>query len=236
VREVFGRPLHEMPAHLATLTDLAVDHAASLALVMRCCELTGRVERSSATDQELAILRGLTPITKLATARWAVAGAAEAMEAVGGVGYCEDSTLPALVRNTHVQPIWEGTTNVLSLDLLRAAHREGAVDALFADVEATAESAAGHPAVSEAASAVKRALGELRERWARMDAETAEASARSFALSLAATTACALLAKQGAWAAERGDLGTAARAERLAARGLLMPLPPTDLRLGMNEV
>jgi hypothetical protein len=235
VREVFGHPLHEMPAHRATLTDLAVDHAAALALVMRCCELTGRVENSSANEHDLAVLRGLTPVTKLATARWAVAGAAEAMEAVGGVGYCEDSGLPALVRNTHVQPIWEGTTNVLSLDLLRAAQKEGAVDALLADIETIAEQAAGHPAVSDTASAVKRALGELRERWARMATDDPEASARSFALSMASTMACALLARQGAWAAERGHLGTAARADRLAARGLIAPVPPSELSLGMDD-
>jgi len=235
VREVFGRPLNEMPAHLATLTDIAVDHAAALALVMRCCELTGRIEHGTASEHDEAVLRGLTPITKLATARWAVAGAAEAMEAVGGVGYCEDSTLPALVRNTHVQPIWEGTTNVLSLDLLRAAHKEGAIDALFADIESTTEAIAGDQAVSDTAAAIKSALGELRERWGRMGSEDPEASARSFALSFASTMACALLAKQGAWAAERGDLGTAARAERLAGRGLLQPLPPSDLGLGMDR-
>jgi hypothetical protein len=234
VREVFGRPLRDMPAHQATLTDISVDHAAALALVMRCCELTGKAEHGTARDDDLALLRGLTPITKLATARWAVAGAAEAMEAVGGVGYCEDSGLPALVRNTHVQPIWEGTTNVLSLDLLRAAQREGSVDAIFADVERISESAT-HPSVAEAASAVKRSLGELRERWTRLQAEDTEASARSFAMSLAATTACALLVRQGDWASGRGDARTAARAERLASRGLLAPPPPSDLSLGMDE-
>ncbi|HEU4480248.1 MAG TPA: acyl-CoA dehydrogenase family protein, partial [Actinomycetota bacterium] len=72
VREVFGRSLALQPAHRATLTDLTVDYAASLALVMRCAELTGLVEHGRADEQEVAILRGLTPIAKLSTARWAV--------------------------------------------------------------------------------------------------------------------------------------------------------------------
>ncbi len=231
VREVFGAPLHTWPAHRATLTELAVDHAAALALTLRCCDLTGKAEHGTADDHELALLRGLTPVTKLATARWAVAGAAEAMEAVGGVGYCEDSTLPALVRNTHVQPIWEGTTNVLSLDLIRAAEREGAVDALFNEIEELAERAT-HPAIAETGSAVKRALGELRDRWARLQHGGDEhASARSFALGVATTFACALLCEQGAWAAERGDGRTASVAQRLAARGLVPPPGPADLDL-----
>lgn len=235
VRQAFGAPLHTLPAHRATLTDLAVDHAAALALVMKCCELTGRVEHGTASDHDLALLRGLTPVTKLATARWAVAGAAEAMEAVGGVGYCEDSTIPALVRNTHVQPIWEGTTNVLSLDLLRAAERDAAVDALFAAIEELGERAAAIPAVSESASAVKRALGDLRERWTRLQAEDPQSAARSFAMSVASTMACALLCEQGAWASERGDDRTAATAERLAVRGLVAPVPPADLRLSFED-
>lgn len=236
IRRAFGSRLRDLPAHRATLTDLAVDHLAALALALRCCELTGRVEHGVATADEIALLRGLTPITKLTTARWAVAGAAEAMEAIGGVGYCEDSTIPALVRNTHVQPIWEGTTNVLSLDVLRAAVRSGSVEVLFADIEETLGRTGGEAAVADATSAVKRAVGELRDRWARMDdAEAAQSNARSFAMGLGATYACARLCAQGAWAASHGDGRTAMAAERMAVRGLVPPLPPADTSLAMGD-
>ncbi|MDQ3772253.1 MAG: hypothetical protein M3343_09250 [Actinomycetota bacterium] len=83
VREVFGLPLHTMPAHRATLADLAVDYAASRS-VLRCCELTGRHEHGVASEDELAVLRCLTPVTKLTTGRWSIAGVTEAMEAIGG--------------------------------------------------------------------------------------------------------------------------------------------------------
>jgi acyl-CoA dehydrogenase len=226
VREVFGRLLKDMPAHRATLFDLEVDHAAATALTMRCCALLGKLEHGTATEDELAILRGLTPVAKLSTARWAVAGTAEAMEAVGGVGYCEDSTIPALVRNTHVLPIWEGTTNVLALDLMRAEARAGALRALIEDARRIAERV-DHAAVADAATAVKQALGELEERSARLeDAEAAQAAARPLAMGMAATYACALLCEQGAWGASSGDARTGELAHRLAQRGLVPAEPP----------
>jgi acyl-CoA dehydrogenase len=231
VREVFGKPLREQPAHQATLTDLVVDHAAALALVMRVAELTGRTEQGVASDGELALLRGLTPVAKLATARWAVAGTAEAMESLGGVGYCEDSGLPAVVRNAHVLPIWEGTTNVLALDLLRAAQRAGSLEALIQDASATAARVKDHPAVAKTCAAVESALAELGRRAAGLDAATAESNARSLAMGIATTYACARLTLQGAWAADRGDMRTAHIASRLAQRGLVGAPGPEHLLL-----
>ena len=60
----------------------------------------------------------MTPIAKLLTAKQAVAVVSECIEAFGGAGYVEDTGLPALLRDTQVLPIWEGTTNVLALDAL----------------------------------------------------------------------------------------------------------------------
>lgn len=235
VREAFGTPLAQLPAHRSTLTDMAVDHAASLALTMRCCELMGRVEHGSASEGETTLLRGLTPLTKLTTGRWSIAAVTEAMEAIGGVGYCEDSTIPALIRNTHVIPIWEGTTNVLALDFLRALSRSDALGALLADArEALGE--ATHPAVADAVSGTEAALQTLEARAGRLDdVETAAANARSLAIGLATTYAAARLCLQGSWAASRGDGRTAAAAGRLVDRGLVPPPAPTHLELGMDE-
>ena len=237
VREVFGKPLHSMPAHRATLTDLAVDYQASLALTLRCCELLGKEEKGVASAEEQAVLRGLTPVTKLATGRWSIAGVTEVMEAIGGVGYCEDSGVPVLVRNTHVIPIWEGTSNVMALDFLRAASRAGALEALAQDIRSTTAPLRDHRHVGEAARSAEAALKVLEERAGRFidDPSVAEANARSFALGLAATYATARLAAQGAWASDAGDLRTAAAARRLAARGLVPPEAPDDLELGMDE-
>src|SRR5690606_3357394 len=131
VRGAFGRPLLALPLHRATLADLAVLAEAAFALVIRAAELVGRVERGVADDHERRVARGLVPLAKLATGKDAVAVASEAIEAFGGAGYVEDTGLPTLLRDAQVLPIWEGTTNVLSLDLLRAEQRDGAVSALL---------------------------------------------------------------------------------------------------------
>ena len=235
VREAFGTPLAKLPAHRATLADMAVDHAASLALTMRCCELMGRVEQGAATEDEIALLRGLTPLTKLTTGRWSIAAATEAMEAIGGVGYCEDSTIPTLVRNTHVIPIWEGTTNVLALDFLRASSRSNAFGAIVADIHNTVGSVT-HASVQETVRSVRVAVEELERRVKTFDSvEAAASQARSTAIGLATAYACARLCLQGSWAAEKGDLRTSATASRLAARGLLPAPAPTHDELAMDE-
>jgi acyl-CoA dehydrogenase len=69
---------------------------------------------------ETALLRLLTPVMKLTTGKQAVLVLSEVIEAFGGAGYVEDTGLPQLLRDSQVLPIWEGTTNVLSLDTLRA--------------------------------------------------------------------------------------------------------------------
>jgi hypothetical protein len=231
VREVFGRPLALMPAHRATLAALAVDYTATLTLALRLAVLTGRAEYGSATEDEVAALRALTPIAKAATARWAVAGVAEAMECLGGVGYCEDSTLPALMRNTHVQPIWEGTTNVLSLDLLRVAQKTNGIDALVEDGKKLAATAAEVPEVAGVAQTTVQGLDAYHSMILRLnEEEVAEAYARTAALGLAATYASALLCAQ---AAATRDERAIATAHGFSLRGLVIP-PPPDLGLALD--
>ncbi|CAN5667263.1 hypothetical protein BH20ACT23_BH20ACT23_22890 [soil metagenome] len=222
---------------LASCPVATTDGAARTLVLQRCCELAGRQEHGIGSEDEPAVLRCLTPVTKLATGRWSIAGVTEAMEAIGGVGYCEDSTIPALVRNTHVIPIWEGTTNVLSLDVLRSAQRSNALEALLDDARRLVADLVDDPRSGEIARAVLTALDELAKRSVEMadDAEGAEAGARSLALGTGSTYACALLCRQGHWAARRGHESTATVSARLAARGLVPALPPLDLSLAMDD-
>jgi acyl-CoA dehydrogenase len=237
VREVGGKPLSEHDIHRSILVDLAVDYAAALQLSLRCAELLGRAEHGTITDDEAAVFRGLVPIAKLATAKWAIAGVTEAMESVGGVAYCEDSTIPALVRNTHVLPIWEGTTNVLSLDFLRAVASADALRALIQDATRALEEA---DRVLEAAVhtvEVRRALELLADKEQQLSgrSEAGRLFARTLAMGVANTYACARLCAQGAWAAARGDMRTIALAGRMAQRGLLPPGPATALEVAMDD-
>lgn len=199
-REAFGRKLIDQPLHRVTLADLQVSYEASLALVIRAAQLTGRVEAGSAEQDEALVLRGLMPVVKLFTARTAVAAASESLEAFGGAGYIETTGLPALLRNAQVLSIWEGTTNVLALDLLRAATREGALDAVLADV---GERLAGAdlPQIAEPLRVVAQrrdALAAAAAAWADAGHADVEASMRAYAMELGRVMTAALLLEHAA--------------------------------------
>jgi acyl-CoA dehydrogenase len=202
-----------------------------LQLTFRTVELLGREEAGVATEQELGALRLLLPITKLLTAKQAVAGASEALEAFGGAGYIEDSHLPVLLRDAQVLPIWEGTTNVLSLDALRALRTDGTLPALLAELRRAAETTS-HP---ELATIGKLAIdaGDHAASWITraMDAgpEAMEHGARRFALTLGRATQAALLAAQAQHDLDvHGDGRALAVAQRFAAEGIDLLEPPGE--------
>ncbi|VDM67712.1 unnamed protein product, partial [Strongylus vulgaris] len=76
-------------------------------------------ESGNASGVEAALLRLITPVVKLYTGKMCVPLISEAMECFGGQGYIEDTGIPSALRDAQVTPIWEGTTNILSLDVLR---------------------------------------------------------------------------------------------------------------------
>ena len=106
---------------------------------MECAALLGKVEHGAASDDEKRCLRALIPITKLTTGKQAVAVASEALEAIGGAAYVEDTGLPVLLRDAQVLSIWEGTTNVLSLDVLRGEAKDHAYSTLLRTLVARVE-------------------------------------------------------------------------------------------------
>jgi acyl-CoA dehydrogenase len=124
-RRAFGAPLAELPLHADTLAGLQAEYEAAFHLTFRVAELLGREEAGELTEREALLLRVLTPVAKLTTAKQVVAVTSECLECFGGAGYVEDTGLPVLLRDAQVLPIWEGTTNVLSLDTLRALRGEG---------------------------------------------------------------------------------------------------------------
>ena len=209
-RRAFGRPLIGHPLHRATLAGLQAEFEAAFELVFFVAQLLGRVETDGATAREKALLRVLTPLAKLWTGKLAVRIASEACEAFGGAGYIEDTGMPLLLRDAQVYPIWEGTTNVLALDVLRALDVNG-IDDLVAAADALLGEAGADASLREAGAdlrAVRAALDAARE-WQLAHAahrDALEAGARGLALTLARAFAAALLARHAAWAVrERGD-------------------------------
>jgi len=222
-RVAFGAPLAEKPLHRETLADLAAEQQAAFLLTFHCVELLGRQEAGEFDPAGEAMLRLLHPLAKLTTARQAVAGASEVLEAFGGAGYVEDTGLPELLRDAQVLAIWEGTTNVLALEVYRAIHR---ADALAPTLEALRGRAAGasHAALREPARVALRAADHLERWWSEAAArgpDAHEAGARRFALTLGRSVALSLCIAHADWSLARsGDAGPADAARRLARSGV----------------
>lgn len=155
-RMAFGRPVATWPLAEETLEDLRGEHLANLLLTF---ELVDAIGRSDDGDEEAGkLLRILTPMTKAVTGKVATGFVSEAMEMIGGNAYIEESPLPRLLRDAQVLPIWEGTTNILVLDALRAIRKERVHEPLL-------ERIGSH--LPEEASEMRGSVAELEERNAR---------------------------------------------------------------------
>ena len=119
-RQAFGKPLAEQPLMRNVLADLALESEASMALALRLA----RAVDERADPGARALARVGTPAAKLWVCKRAVAAVAECLEAWGGNGYVEDGPMPRLYRETPVNSVWEGSGNVMALDVLRALQRE----------------------------------------------------------------------------------------------------------------
>jgi alkylation response protein AidB-like acyl-CoA dehydrogenase len=216
-RVAFGKPLREHPLHAETLADMETRWRACAALAFHVAELVGRDECGAASEADAAVLRLLTPVAKLYTARQAVAVASEALECFGGAGYVEDTGLPRLLRDAQVLPIWEGTTNVLSLDVWRAIDRAGALAPWLEHLRGAMRTARG-AALADAADCVLAAAEQIERFVAEAaDAATREAGARRLAFAVARTAAASRLVEYADWCVGAGDPDAAA-AVRAAAR------------------
>jgi alkylation response protein AidB-like acyl-CoA dehydrogenase len=131
-RVAFGAPVARHPLAMQDLARLTVELEANTALVLETVRYLDRVD-GGGDHGDRRMLRVLTPLAKLITGKFAVRAASSAMELLGGNGYIEDFDTPRLLRDAQVLPIWEGTTNVLTLDAVRSMAREGTLDALLAD-------------------------------------------------------------------------------------------------------
>ena len=126
--------LDELPLHVDTLAGLEAETRGAFLLAFELVELMGRQEAGELERRAARAAAPVTPIAKLLTAKQAVAVVSECIEAFGGAGYVEDTGLPALLRDTQVLPIWEGTTNVLALDALLRGELSAALPAVQARI------------------------------------------------------------------------------------------------------
>jgi putative acyl-CoA dehydrogenase len=155
-RTVFQRKLVDQPLMLQVLADLALDAEAATALAFRLARSFDR-----AADRNAAAWRRLmTPVTKYWICKIAPAFGYEAMECLGGNGYVEEGLAARVYREMPLNAIWEGSGNVMALDLLRVLQREPETAAIVMEDLATA--AGGDPQLKAQLERVQRMLHEPR--------------------------------------------------------------------------
>jgi putative acyl-CoA dehydrogenase len=191
-REAFKKHLIEHDLHAETLGNLEVRFEASFYLTFEAARLLGREECGKASAEEAAILRLLIPLAKLYTAKEGVAIASEVIESFGGAGYVEDTGLPSILRNAQVLAIWEGTTNVLSLDAIRAVKKENALGP-FLNAVAQRLQSASESKNKEALNHDFLSLQSSLERCLKLPEDEVAGLARNLSLSLSRVFAAALM-------------------------------------------
>jgi putative acyl-CoA dehydrogenase len=115
-RSAFGRRLSEQPLMVNVLADLAIESEAATATMVRLAR--------AYDEDDHALRRFATAVLKYWICKRATPHAAESLECLGGNGYVEESPMPRLLRDAPLNGIWEGSGNVMSLDVLRALARE----------------------------------------------------------------------------------------------------------------
>jgi alkylation response protein AidB-like acyl-CoA dehydrogenase len=220
-RRAFGAALIKQPLHRDTLAALQAELAGALHLTFEVVELLGSEECGELDEAGRHLLRLLLPITKLVTGKQAVAVASEVLEAFGGAGYVEDTGLPVLLRDSQVLPIWEGTTNVLSLDALLRTDLAPGLRALTERADRALDSVS-EPRLDSPVETARELLRRATD-WIAITRDRTElqAGARRFAMTLGRALQLALLCEHAQWllAKERSGVGVA-----LARRFSRVPL------------
>lgn len=212
-RIAFGRRLITMPLMRRQLVKMLVRTEQARSMVFVTAEA---LRRSDAGEEgAYALLRILTPLIKFRACRDARKVTGDAMEVRGGCGYIEEFPDARLLRDAHLGSIWEGTSNIVALDVLRAAQREGSLPVLrrhVLDLLGNAPSLPAAPAALDRAIALAEA------------AQENPALARQAASALYHVTSAAALG----WEAERAGLPHRRALARLVLRHRVLPRDPLD--------
>ena len=201
-RIAFGRRLAEQPLMMAVLADMALEVEGATALSLRLA----RAFDTDAPERDRALARIVTPASKYWICKRAPMLALEAMEVLGGNGYVEETPLARLYREAPVNSIWEGSGNVICLDVMRTARREpAAIDALVAEID-TARGA--NRDLDAFAGSLRDALANASDDPARAR-QVAQAIALAFTAARRAARRCGLLLR-----------GAQARRDRVLRRSI----------------
>jgi acyl-CoA dehydrogenase len=218
-RRAFGRRLVDMPLMRRQLIKMVLPAEQARTMVFQTAEALRRADAGEAGAYPLA--RILTPLIKFRACRDARKVTGDAMEVRGGCGYIEDWSDPRLVRDAHLGSIWEGTSNIVALDVLRAIRREGALPALEDQLRRLLAETPMH-------DAARRVFDDTLQRTVARAAAAAEAGERGDVLAREVGSSLYHLSSAVAMAWEAGGM-TSARRMRLAqlvVRHRLLPRDP----------
>ncbi|GFU30972.1 acyl-CoA dehydrogenase family member 11 [Nephila pilipes] len=189
-RVAFGKTLAEIPLHMRVLSTIEMEIRGSLLLLLKVGILLGKTE-------------------KLYTAKQAVAVASEGLETFGRQGYMEDSRLPVILRNAQVLPIWEGTTNVMSLDVIRSLKTNSeTLMSLKKSITLCMEAGKKEGALQESGSKVDKSINYIL-RFIKNYPELLNIAARDISYSIARSYIGALLIENAAITKKKTDIFTA---------------------------
>ncbi|MGD0380734.1 MAG: acyl-CoA dehydrogenase family protein [Acidimicrobiales bacterium] len=223
-RSQFGNRIDSYPLVRETLVDMLVDLEAGMAGTYECAAAA-----RGAQDAESGRLvrRILVPLAKMRCTRRALWAASTGLEVLGGNGYMEDWPMARQLRDAQCHTIWEGTENILCIDVRRAMRGEQAHVALLARAEQALETGSGHKVLGGALDTVAASLRDTRVAISYLEGapdDIALLQSRKFAELLADTVEGALLVEEAAWALDRnGDARKAAVARRFVSRRLTTP-------------
>jgi acyl-CoA dehydrogenase len=223
-RSQFGNRIDSYPLVRETLVDLLVDLEAGMSVTYECAAAE-RTAVDVATGR--LVRRILVPLAKMRCTRAALTAASTALEVFGGNGYMEDWPMARQLRDAQCHTIWEGTENILCIDVRRAMRGEQAHLALFSRMDQALDAGAGRKVLAATLDSVAAALADARAAATYMesaDDDLALLHSRRFANLLADATEGALLLEQAAWALDHdGDARKAAVARRFATTHLATP-------------
>ena len=212
-REVFGKRLRDQPLMKNVLADLALESEAATALAIR----VSRAYDAQVDERERLLARVLTPAAKFWVCKRGAHFAEEAMEAIGGSGYVEESSLARIYREVPVNSIWEGSGNIMCLDVLRALRKSpDIVDALDTELDAAR---GAHPAYDRFRATLKGRVA---------DAAMHESSGRRLTQDLTLAVQASLLARHAPRAVSEAFCASRLQPEFTGVFGALAPDTPFD--------
>ncbi len=210
-REAFGKPIAQHPLMKRKLAELIVEVEATQALVFE-----GYGPRNHQRSEAAGKLRIAPALVKLKAARLGITASSDAIEVHGGNGYCETWPVARILRDAHVNTVWEGTDNILCLDVRRSMEKEQAHLPFLARLrEAVANAGESDPTVTLVGRRIEDLEGAI-DAWSRLDRDVAEGRLYPLAQYMIDVYAGALLVEQAAWAREHGQPGEGDRKTLIA--------------------